>query len=178
MISIICSIISVIWLKIRHPSVKTNGIHAVRIGTEIKLKRRGSLTIGKDVGTQKRVTFSAVGGKLSIGDRTIFNRNDIVVCHNRITIGKDCSFGPNVVIYDHDHRFDNVGFSKNEFRTSPVVIDECCWIGSNVIILRGTHIGSGSIIGAGCIIKGEIPPHSLVKPDVKNKISQMKQKEE
>ena len=43
-----------------------------------------------------------------------------------------------------------------------MVIGDNCWIGAGVIILKGTNIGEGSIIGAGCIIKGVIPPHSIV----------------
>lgn len=73
-------------------------------------------------------------------------------------------FGPNVCIYDHDHKYDAEGF-KEGYRTGAIVIEDHCWIGANVTILRGTHIGEGCVIGAGAILKGDIPEHSLVTPN-------------
>lgn len=34
--------------------------------------------------------------------------------------------------------------------------------GVGVTILRATQIGEGCVIGAGCVVQGETPPHSLV----------------
>ena len=151
-----------VLFKLLHPTIITNNVHHIRLGTEIVLLANGKLDIGNRVSTHKRVTFSIVGGKLKIGNNTSFNRNDIIVCHDTVIIGENCSFGPNVVIYDHDHKFSIEGHEKNEYNTSPIIIGDNCWIGANTTILRGTHIGEGCVIGAGTIVKGEIPPHSLV----------------
>ena len=35
-------------------------------------------------------------------------------------------------------------------------------MGANSVILKGTKIGKNSVIGAGCVLKGDIPPNSLV----------------
>ncbi len=155
-------IIWTIFLKIRHPGVETEGYHMVRPGTEIILQKKGSLSLGKNVSTYKRVTFSVCGGNLRIGKEVSFNRNDTIVCYNKISIGDGCAFGPNVVIYDHDHNYSAEGFSVDTFKSSPVVIENQCWIGANVTILRGTHIGKGCVIGAGTVVKGDIPALSLV----------------
>lgn len=161
------TLIDMIWLKIRHPSVKTNGVHYIKPGTEINIYENGQLLIGRWVQTNKRVTFTAIGGKISIGKNTTFNRNDIIVSRDKITIGDNCSFGPNVCIYDHDHKFDRQGTKNKGYNTNHIIIEDNCWIGANVVVLRGTHIGRGSVIGAGAVIKGEIPPFSLVKSDRK-----------
>lgn len=50
------------WLKIRHPNVKTNGIHHIKPGTEIILQSGGWISLGNRVSTQKRVVFSTIGG--------------------------------------------------------------------------------------------------------------------
>lgn len=47
------------------------------------------------------------GGKLRIGDTVFMNRNAIIVCRENITIGNNTSIGPNVCIYDHNHKFNN-----------------------------------------------------------------------
>ena len=134
----------------------------VRPETEIILRKAGTLHICKNVSTYKRVTFSVCGGKLRIGENVCFNRNDTIVCFDQIIIGDGCAFGPNVVIYDHDHLFSADGFSVDQFRSSPITIEDHCWIGANVTILRGTHIGRGCVIGAGTVVKGDIPSFSLV----------------
>jgi len=117
------------------------------------------------------------GGKLVIGDDVTINRNTMIVCHERISIGSGCSIAPNVLIYDHDHKF-GLGGIKTGFNTSPVIIGNNCWIGGGCIILKGTHIGEGCVIGAGCVLCGDIPANSLVtanrdlniRPLIDNKI--------
>ena len=155
-------IIHMLWVKLRHPSIKTNGIHCVRPDTEINIHSGGKLYIGRSVDTQRRVTLSVIGGKLTIGDGTSFNRNDIVVCRDTISIGCNCYFGPNVAIYDHDHKFDRNGTAANEYNTGHIIIENNCWIGANTVILRQTHIGEHCVIGAGTVVKGDIPHHSIV----------------
>lgn len=122
----------------------------------------GNVVLGKHFTIKKSAYFAAVGGgKLIIGNDVYFNNNCMVVARDSITIRNHCSFGPNVIIYDHDHNFGKNGIEPG-YQTSPIIIDSNCWIGGNVTILRGTHIGEGCIIGAGSVIKGEIPPYSVV----------------
>ena len=157
------SILRTGFVKLMHPTIKLRGINSVKLGTEVKMCEGGRITLGKNVMTNKRVTFSAVGGELVIGDSVSFNRNVIVVCRQSIKIGNHTSFGPNTVIYDHDHQLNSSGYEGNEYTCSPVVIGDHCWIGANVIILRGSVIGEGCVIGANAVIKGKIPAYSLVK---------------
>ena len=43
-----------------------------------------------------------------------------------------------------------------------VVIENDVWIGMNAMILKGVHIGEGSVIGAGAIVTKDIPPYSII----------------
>ena len=47
------------------------------------------------------------------------------------------------------------GFDKD------VVIEEDCWIGSNVTLLAGVRIGRGSTIAAGAVVNKDIPPYCI-----------------
>lgn len=49
----------------------------------------------------------------------------------------------------------NHQFSKD------VVVDEDVWIGANVILLQGVHIGRGSIIAAGSVVTKSVPAYSV-----------------
>ena len=137
---------------------------SIHVSTNVKIRRRncGRIELGNGVTLQKGVGLYVPVGVLTIGDNTSINDNNMIVCREEVRIGKGCAFGPNVLIYDHDHRFNSDGFAWDEFRTSPVIIEDGCWVGANTIILRGTHIGEGSVVGASAVVTGFIPPHSIV----------------
>ena len=84
-------------------------------------------------------------------------------CHNHIEIGEGVEFGPNVLVYDHDHDFRHPdGLKADIFKTAPVIIGKNCWIGANTVILRGTVLGDNCVVGAGSVIKGEYPAQSVI----------------
>ena len=154
----------VLLLIKKNRSISCPKMTNLSLSTEIKAVNGGSIRLEKMVTTLQRVSLIANGGELTIGEYVGINRNCIFVCKEKIVIGEHCAFGPNVVIFDHDHVFDQNGYHMEEFKTTPVIIEKNCWIGGNVTFLRGAHVGEGSVIGAGCIIKCEIPAHSLVIP--------------
>lgn len=41
-------------------------------------------------------------------------------------------------------------------------IESGCLIGIGAVVLDGVRVGTGSIIGAGCIVTKDVPPHSLM----------------
>ena len=43
-----------------------------------------------------------------------------------------------------------------------IIVDEDVWIGSNVTLLNGAHVGRGCNIGSGSVIRGSVPPYSIV----------------
>lgn len=154
-------------LKIRFGnSIVFEGKAYLNNSTEIRISKNGRISIGDKTKTYERVVFSAISNAhISIGKCCSFNRNCILVSHDEISIGDNCIIGPNVVIYDHDHKFNEYGIEHNIYTTEKVVIEEGCWIGAGVIILRGSHIGKNCIIGAGTVITGTIPSNSIVKSD-------------
>lgn len=51
---------------------------------------------------------------------------------------------------------------KNHEYDQDVIVEEDVWIGANVILLAGSHIGRGAIVGAGSVVRGKVPPYSVV----------------
>ena len=130
----------------------------------LKVTRGGSLIIGKSL-INDNAFVCASGGKIELEDGVSINRNAVVVSKCLISIGKGSSIGPNVCIYDHNHKIDKNGFYKDEFSSSPVIIGKNVWIAANCTILKGTTIGDNCVIGAGCVVSGVVPPNTLVKPN-------------
>jgi acetyltransferase-like isoleucine patch superfamily enzyme len=44
----------------------------------------------------------------------------------------------------------------------PIIIEKNVWIALNCVILPGTNIGKGSIVGANSVVHGNIPAYSIV----------------
>lgn len=152
-------------LKLRN-KVKMNGAQALSITASFNVKKNSCIYLGRKIHVYPGTHFGAVnGGTIVIGDRTFVNRNCLFVSREKIEIGADCSFGPGVVIYDHDHTMTKDGFEQNNYKCAPVKIGYHCWVGANAIILKGTTIGDNCVIGAGCIVKGIVPNNSIIKSD-------------
>lgn len=43
-----------------------------------------------------------------------------------------------------------------------VVVEEDVWIGADVTLLSGAHLGRGSIVGAKSLVNAEVPPYAVV----------------
>lgn len=107
------------------------------------------------------------GARISVGDGTRINGACIHAVKS-VSIGARCLFAAGVQVLDsngHEACMDDptkrIG-SMDEGR--PVVIEDDVWLGLNVIVLPGAHIGAGSIIGAGAIVSGVVPSRSIVRP--------------
>lgn len=43
-----------------------------------------------------------------------------------------------------------------------VIVEEDVWLGTNVTLIAGAHIGRGAVVGAGSIVNKDIPPYAIV----------------
>ncbi|MEH6954667.1 acyltransferase, partial [Neobacillus drentensis] len=116
--------------------------------------------IGKFVFIRKNASIRLdFDGVLTIGNNVFINDNCNINCVNRITIGKNTKIAPNVCINDHDHNYKKN--TSDHLIRGEVTIGENVWIGSNVVILRNTHIGDNVVIAAGSVVKGIVPPNTI-----------------
>lgn len=137
--------------------VRCAGKCTSRCGNEFTVTKGGHIDLGSHVCALKNCRFSAQGGVLKIGNNVGFNTNCIVACHEKIVIQDGVEFGPNVCIYDHDHDFRCAGGIKSgKFTCDEVYIGENTWIGANVLILKGTHIGDNCVIAGGSVVSGVV----------------------
>lgn len=67
-----------------------------------------------------------------------------------------------VITSNHKQRlrtFRTGGNDDNVYRD--IIVEEDVWIGINVTLLAGAHIGRGAIIGACSVVTKEIPPYAV-----------------
>lgn len=126
---------------------------------------RGGVKFGKSVRAHSGCKFRVIqDGVIEIGDAATFNYGCMLTAREEIRIGAGVEFGPNVLIYDHDHDFRAKGGLKaNKFKSGKVQIGDNAWIGANTVILKNTTIGNNCVIGAGCVLANcVIPDNSVV----------------
>lgn len=165
LLSVLYSLFKFSFLKIIYrKQFYYKGIQRFSPQTQLFFLGRGKIVLGNKVRAHTGTKIRAIsGGLIKIGNNTTFNYNCMVVGLKEIKIGDGVEFGPNVLVYDHDHDFRAPGGLKaNKYKYGPVSIGENTWIGANTVILRGTQIGKNSIVGAGCVINGKYPDNSII----------------
>jgi acetyltransferase-like isoleucine patch superfamily enzyme len=76
-----------------------------------------------------------------------------------ITIEDYVTLGPYVSIITHDA---SLAHHTGQTRIARVSVGKRAYVGVGAILLPGTNIGEDSVIAAGAVVRGDIPPHSLV----------------
>lgn len=104
-----------------------------------------------------------VGEGLVVGDRSSMGAGCFVGCSGKITIGDDVMLGPGVRLFAENHVFsDPTATIKSQgVARGTVVIEDDCWLASGVTVTANVRIGTGSVIGAGSVVTGDIPPFSV-----------------
>lgn len=127
------------------------------------VRNHGAMSFGDRVrldGTTVRLEFvCAEGATLSVGDGTYFNYGTNVSAIKSVVIGDNCAIGQYCIIMDSDyHAPENL---RSPGVAKPIVIEDDVWLGARVIVLRGSYIGRGAVIGANSLVNGNIPPYTL-----------------
>ena len=130
-----------------------------------QIDSKASLIVGSNVICRNFENFHVSSGKVILHGGVFINNSCSFNCLERIEIGADTMMGEGVRFYDHDHIYTTETIEKWQWTTAPIRVGRDCWIGSNVTILKGVTIGDNTIIGAGCLIRNDIPSNSVVYND-------------
>lgn len=105
------------------------------------------------------------GPLLVLGKGVFVGIRSVISAHYRVELRDHVLLGPNVVIADAHHRYEDVtvpirkaGMTEKSF----VVIEEEVWIGFNSCIFRGVNVGRHSVVGANSVVNADVPPYSVV----------------
>jgi len=115
----------------------------------------------------KRHGMKIKGTPRYISAKTSFDGTD----YSLITIGDGVTISSNIRILTHDWSVDTVYHAYFECldetkrpigKIEGISIGDYSFIGTNSVLLPGTKIGKGVLIGAGSVVRGTIPDFSIV----------------
>jgi acetyltransferase-like isoleucine patch superfamily enzyme len=139
------------------------------LGRGVRICRHnGRLLAGRVIRLRPGCRIAAVGkgetpAVLSIGDLTEIGDRTIINASLRVEIGARCSISWDCDICDSDfHRIQMEEGVTLLPASEPVIIEDEVWIGTRCMILKGVTIGRGSVIGAGSVVRRDVPPYSLM----------------
>ncbi len=112
--------------------------------------------------------------RVTIGKGT-YGKIDFEIFHDMnscLIIGNYCSIGPKVKFLlagEHDYKrlstypfkFRYLHDSCETFSRGDIKIEDDVWIGYGAMLLSGVTIGQGAVIGAGSIVREDVPPYSI-----------------
>jgi virginiamycin A acetyltransferase len=100
-------------------------------------------------------------------DASIYECCRILSNGGKFNMGKHSGAAQGLTVVTGNHKSEVGSFIKDCMRNNfdeerDVIIDEDVWIGTNVTLLSGVHVGRGATIGAGSVCRKSIPPYSIV----------------
>ena len=103
---------------------------------------------------------SLVLGDVSVGEKTWIGPFTVLDGSGGLVIGSSCDISGGCQIYTHDTIWRTVSGGENAILHAPTKIGDRCYLGPNVIVVKGVTIGDGCIIGAGSLVLNDIPAGS------------------
>jgi acetyltransferase-like isoleucine patch superfamily enzyme len=145
-----------LWCHIK-AAIKKAG-YKVIFGKKVKVGKGTTWRYGFHIAIEKQ-------GKIVIGENCFFNNGCSINALESVEIGDGTIFGSNVHVYDHNHRFrdENESIKDQGYTVAPTKIGSHCWLGTNVVVLKGVTIGDNCTIGTGMVVRCDVPDGSVIK---------------
>lgn len=164
----------------------------VVFGQNISIRHGMKIQIGNDVIIDDGATLDAKGNDnsgLSIGDGSIISRNVVLSCKNGdISIGSGCTVGISTLVHAMQGSDVSIGdyvligafcyfIGSGPYETESlelpfkkqgvlpqggINISDNVWFGSNVQVLDGINIGTGSIVGTSSVVNKSVDDFAVV----------------
>jgi virginiamycin A acetyltransferase len=145
-----------------HPAARISKL------ADIEDSVRGSrIVVGERSVIDSFVKIKPVGGTgdVVIGNDVVINSCCVLYSGNGILIGNNVAIAANCVLAPVNHAFQDRHRLIREQRFKPskggIVIEEDVWIGSGCVLLDGSVLRRGCVIGAMSLVRGEVPAFSI-----------------
>jgi acetyltransferase-like isoleucine patch superfamily enzyme len=121
------------------------------------------ITIGSGVFIGRNTILSCKNGDIEIGDRANVGFNCEVFSASLVTVGADSLLAAYCYVIggDHEHTDLTRPVTAQGRRSKGVSVGEGVWMGAGAKILDGVRIGGHAIIGAGAVVRVDVPEYAV-----------------
>lgn len=173
-----------------YPRILGKAGRNVVFGTNVVLRHPHKIFLGDDVIIDDNCLLDAKGVQnegISIGNGVFLGRNSILSCkdgsiylEDGVNIGFNCeifssssvSVGKNTLLAAYCYLVGGGNYDLNDLDTAfaeqdgfesagGIHIAESVWLAADVKVLDGVNIGKHSVIGAGAVVRSDVPAYSL-----------------
>jgi acetyltransferase-like isoleucine patch superfamily enzyme len=123
----------------------------------------GGITIGSGVFVGRNSILSCKNGDIAIGDRANIGFNCEIFSASRVTVGADTLLAAYCYVIGGAHEYADTSkaVTAQGRRSNGVSIGEGVWLGAGAKILDGVRIGAHAIIGAGAVVRVDVPEYAV-----------------
>lgn len=147
------------------------GPDAIRIGAGTRIApgarfdgASGPIEFGANCEIHEGALLLPYGGSIRFGDNCTVNPYSVVYGHGGVWVGDNVRIATHAVIVPANHVFSDphVPIHEQGLTKEGITIEDDVWVGANVTILDGAHIGRGSVVAAGSVVRGRHAPLSVI----------------
>ena len=153
-----------LWVRsILNPFFHKKGKHSViRHSARMDVVPFNQFMLGNHSFVEDFSTINNGVGNVIIGDHSIVGLGTVII--GPVTIGNHVLMAQHIVASGLNHGYDDVSLpiSQQPVTTSPIIIEDECWIGANAVITSGVIIGKHSVVAGGAVVTKNVPPFSVV----------------
>lgn len=132
----------------------------VRIMRGVTIDARGSAVyLGDQANICRFAVLECAGGPIRIGARSAVGDFSNVYGQGGASIGEDVLMASGVRIVPSSHIYTDrhTPINSQGMEYKGIKISDGVWLGTNVVILDGVHVGHSAIVGAGAVVTKSIP---------------------
>ena len=151
---------------LRHP-------HKIRIGDNVViddaccLDAKGADNRGIDIGNGvfigRGTILSCKNGDIVVEDHANIGFNCEIFSGSRVRLGKHALVAAYTYLVggDHTYRRTDAPVLYQDRIARGIEVDDNVWLGAHVVVADGVTIGRDAIVGAGAVVRDEIPPFAI-----------------
>jgi len=137
---------------------------SVKIGAGVGFKHLETFDIGDSVNIGDHAYIQGrFDGKCSFGHHVWIGPQSFLDARN-LVIEDYVGWGPGAKVLGSEHIGTpaNIPIITTDLEIKPVRICKWADVGTNAVILPGVTVGTGSIVGAGSVVREDVPPFAIV----------------
>lgn len=117
-------------------------------------------------------------GDICIAKNSYINSCTVMYSGNGINIGENVLIAANCTLapINHEYKEKSKTIKQQRFKDSKggIIIEDDVWIGANCVVLDGSIIKKGAVIGANSLVNGKIPEYSICFGNPAKKVGERK----